>query len=53
MDSGADTHIFGKGWLPLFEKGPHTLTADLIGFDSVYTKKQNFPIDHQVALVRR
>ena len=52
MDSGADTHVFGKGWLPLFQKGPHTPTADLIGFDSVYAKKQNLPIGPHAALVR-
>ena len=52
MDSGADTHVFGKGWLPLFEKGPHMPTADLIGFDSLYAKKQNLPIGPHAALVR-
>lgn len=52
MDSGADTHVFGKGWLPLFEKGPNTPTADLTGFDSVYAKKQNLPIGPHAALVK-
>ena len=49
MDSGADIHVFGKGWFPLFEKGPYTPKADLIGFDSVYAKKQGLPIGPHAA----
>ena len=52
MDSGADTHVFGKGWIPLFEQGVHTPTADLIGFDEVHARKKELPIGPHTALVK-
>ena len=38
MDSGADTHVFGKGWIPLFTEGTHTPMADLIKFNNIDIK---------------
>ena len=52
IDGRADTHVFGRGWLPLFERGPHTQTADLVGFDSAYAKKHDLAIGPHAALAR-
>ena len=52
IDSGADTHVFGKGWIPLFEHGVHTPTSDLIGFDEIHARKKGLPIGPHTALVK-
>ena len=52
IDSVADTHVFWKGWIPLFQQGPHTPTADLIGFDNIHVRKQGLPIGTHASLVR-
>ena len=44
IDSGADTHVFGCGWTPLFVQDNHTPLADLIGFDESCTKKRGLTI---------
>ena len=33
VDSGADTHVFGHRWTPLFKQNDHTRMENLIGFD--------------------
>ena len=52
VDSGADTHVFGYGWTPLFIQNDHTRLADLIGFDESYAKKRGLPIGPHAALVK-
>ena len=52
IDSGADTHVFGNGWLPLFKQGPPTPAADLVGFDNIHARKHGLPIGPHAALVR-
>ena len=52
LDSGADTHVFGTGWIPLFVRGPHTQTVDFIGFDNVHARKHGLPIGPHAALVK-
>ena len=52
MDSGADTHVFGTGWIPLFVQGPHTPTVNLIGFDNVHARKHGLPIGPHATLAR-
>ena len=44
-DDGADTHVGGKGWLPITPiSGPGVKYANLIGFDAESAKKANLPI---------
>ena len=53
VDCGADTHVFGTGWIPLFVQGPHTKTVDLIGFDNVHARKHDLPIGPHATLARK
>ena len=39
VDGGADTHVFGYSWLPLFTVGPHIKKADIICFDEMAARK--------------
>ena len=43
INEGADTHVFGYSWLPLFTVGPHTKKADIIGFDEMAARKHTYP----------
>ena len=52
VDGGADTHVFGYSWLPLFIVGPHTKKTDIIGFDGMAARKQNLPIGPHVTNVK-
>ena len=44
LDAGADIHVFGASWLPLFIEGSLIKRADIIGFDDKAARKQNLPI---------
>ena len=52
VDSGADSHVGGKAWLPLSPlSGPLVQTANVIGFDEASTKKTGLPIISAVTKV--
>ena len=44
MDAGADTHVVGNTWKPLFEITELTPRADVIGFDTNAACKKGLPI---------
>ena len=44
IDGGADTHVLGMAWLPLFTEDAKTPKADIIGFDDKAARKYNLPI---------
>ena len=44
MDAGADTHVVGNTWKPLFEITEMTPRADVIGFDTNAARKKGLPI---------
>ena len=52
LDAGADTHVFGASWLPLFIEGPLTKRADIIGFDDKAARKHNLPIGPHATKVK-
>ena len=44
-DDGADTHVGGKGWLPITPiSDPGVKYVNLVGFDAESAKKANLPI---------
>ncbi|MCP4500508.1 MAG: hypothetical protein GY822_11165, partial [Deltaproteobacteria bacterium] len=44
-DGGADSHVGGKGWLPITPtSGPGVKHAELVGFDKDSARKSNLPI---------
>ena len=51
-DGGADTHVFGRAWIPLFSEGPHTPKADIIGFDDKAARKHGLPIGPHATKVK-
>ena len=52
IDGGADTHVLGMAWLPLFTKHANTPKADIIGFDDKDGRKHNLPIGPHATKVR-
>ena len=44
IDGGADTHVLGMAWVPLFTEDAKTPKADIIGFDDKAARKYNLPI---------
>lgn len=41
-DAGADTHVVGNTWKPLFEVNDSTPRADVIGFDTNEAPKKAY-----------
>ena len=52
IDGGADTHVFGMAWLPLFKEGPNTPRADIVGFDDKAVRKYGLPIGPHATKVK-
>ena len=44
VDGGADTHVVGNTWKPLYQVDNTTPRADVIGFDSNAARKKGLPI---------
>ena len=48
VDGGADTHVFGHSWLPLFTVGPHTKRQTLLVLTRWQQENRIYQLDHML-----